>query len=155
MENFIFYVVITLSCLIVRGLNKMQQGENFQHFLKWEVILSHSFIKINQIWGFFSKNLQFDPSLTIRHKRVHVYHMFSSDIIKYVIHSIKAKLIAGRNNVELQFIVGITFRLVDNFRSILQFTLYFKVVDMKNCVCLRSDSHLPKNCVLFAWLKAL
>ena len=37
----------TLLCLIVRGSNKMHQGEKYQDFLKWgEVVSGHSIITI-------------------------------------------------------------------------------------------------------------
>ena len=43
------------------GSNKMHQGENYQDFLKWGVVLGHSLQIIKWTWGFFSQNLKFDP----------------------------------------------------------------------------------------------
>ena len=38
--TYIHIYIYTLLCLIVRrgGSNKMHQGENYQDFLKWEVV---------------------------------------------------------------------------------------------------------------------
>ena len=42
----------------------MHEGGNYQDFLKWGrgVFLGRSLIMIKWTWGFFSQNLQFDPS---------------------------------------------------------------------------------------------
>ena len=58
----------TLLCLIVRGSNKMHQGENYQYFLNSRGTGGGGGISRS---GFFLQNLQFDPP-TIRQKRVSV-----------------------------------------------------------------------------------
>ena len=71
-RSVIYYVSLwshsTLLCLIAGwGSNKMHLGEHYQDFLKWGgvMFLGHSLIIIKWTWGFFPKNLQFNPLLQL------------------------------------------------------------------------------------------
>ena len=59
----------SLLCLILRGSNKIHQGEIYHDFLREGVFLGHFVIIIKLTWGFFSKICNL-TSPTIRHKRV-------------------------------------------------------------------------------------